>query len=60
MNKAELMTSLIADSIKKEILEWAREPCKDRKEKCHECVNELLKRFEKSTASTDSQEVKNG
>ena len=42
----EQRIEIATDLIKKEILEWAREPCKDGKEKCHECVDELLKRFE--------------
>ena len=57
MDKKDFVAQLIVDQVKKEILEWAREPCKDGKEKCPECVTDLLKRFdEESTLLTGVQD----
>ncbi len=52
MGRGDVIVNLVADMVKKEILEWARIPCKDGKEKCHECVDELLKRFEEPSHKT--------
>jgi len=36
----------ILNDVIKEIGKWEQEECKDKKEKCHECVAELRERFE--------------
>lgn len=60
MNEAELKANIVAHLVKKEILEWAREPCIDGKEKCHECVDNLLKRFEDDVFVENHEGGENG